>query len=147
MLKQKQIDEFFSLESYAIIGVSRDTKKFGNSIYKEMKTNKLNVFPIHPELENIGEDKCYRSLNSLPSKPEALIISVNKNKTLEAVKEAENFGIKNIWIQLMSDTPEAVEFCKKNGINIIAKECILMYMEPVTGFHKFHMTAEHDARR
>jgi predicted CoA-binding protein len=105
-----------------------------------MKTNKLNVFPIHPELENIGEDKCYRSLNSLPSKPEALIISVKRNKTLDIVKEAVSSGIKNIWIQLMSDTPEAVEFCKKNGINIIAKECILMYMEPVAGFHKFHRT-------
>jgi len=140
MLTQKQIEDFFNLGSYAIIGVSRNPKKFGNTIYKEMKANNLNVYPVHPELEKIGDDKCYKDLKTLPIKPEALIISVNKLKTLDTVKDAVNSGIKNIWIQLMSDTPDAINFCKNNGVNLISKECIFMYMEPVVGFHKFHRT-------
>ena len=140
MLTQKQIDDFFGLETFALIGVSRDSKKFGNTIFKEMKANNLKVYPIHPDLEKIGEDICYKNIQSLPEKPQALIISANKIKTLDTVKDAVNSGITNIWIQLMSDTPEAVNFCKNNNVNVISKECIFMYMEPVVGFHKFHRT-------
>jgi predicted CoA-binding protein len=140
MLTKNQVDNFFNLDSFALIGVSRDPKKFGNTLFKEMKSNKLNVYPIHPELEKVGEDKCYRDLKSLPVKPAALIITANKNKTLETVKDAVNSGIKNIWIQLMSNTPEAIAYCKNNDVNLISKECVFMYMEPVATFHKFHRT-------
>lgn len=142
MLTQKQVEDFFNLDTFALIGVSRDPKKFGNLIYKEMKSNNFNVFPIHPELEKIEDDKCFKDFSSLPYKPDALILSVNRSKTFDAVKEAVNFGVKNIWVQLMSDTPDAIEYCKKNDVNIISKECIFMYMDPVKGFHKLHRTVK-----
>jgi uncharacterized protein len=138
MVTQKQIDSFFSLDSFAVIGVSREPKKFGNAVFKEMKAKNLKVYPVHPELEKVGDDVCYKNLQSLPRIPKALIISVNKNKTLETVKDAVDAGIKNIWIQQMSETPEAIDFCEKNNVNLIHRQCVFMFLEPVQGFHKFH---------
>ncbi|MFA5404542.1 MAG: CoA-binding protein [Ignavibacteria bacterium] len=138
MVTQKQIQDFLSMKTFAIIGVSRDPKKFGNTIYTELRTKNYTVYPVNPNLDKYENAICYPDLKSLPVKPDGLIFSVNKEKTLDVLKEAKSAGIENIWIQQMSETKDAIEFCKNNNINVIYKHCILMFLEPVAGFHKFH---------
>jgi uncharacterized protein len=138
MVTNNQIQNFLALKTLALIGVSRDTKKFGNAIYKEFKTKNYTVFPIHSELKNIEGDICYPDLKSLPSQPEGLIVVTNKEKSLGIVKDAHASGIKNIWITQMSETKDTIEYCEKNNINVIYKQCPLMFIEPVASFHKFH---------
>jgi predicted CoA-binding protein len=53
------------------------------------------------------------------------------------VKEAREKGIKNIWIQQSSDTPEAIKELEGSDINFVTGECILMHYKPGS-FHKFH---------
>ncbi len=138
MVTQNQIQNFLSLKTFAIIGVSRNDKKFGNTIYSELRTRNNKVYVINPNLDKYENAICYPDIKSLPEKPDGLIISVNKEKTLGIVKEAHTSEIKNIWIQQMSDTSEAIEYCENNNINVIYKQCLLMFLEPVAGFHKFH---------
>jgi uncharacterized protein len=138
MVTNLQIQNFLSLKSFALIGVSRNKNKFGNAIYKELKSKSYNVLPVHNELKNIEGDVCYPGLKSLPAKPDGLIIVTNKEKSLGIVKEAHYAGIKNIWITQMSETKDTIEYCVNNNINVIYKQCILMFLEPVGGFHNFH---------
>jgi uncharacterized protein len=138
MALQEEINNFLSLKTFTIAGASRTGKKFGNSILKEMKSRNYKIFPVHFDAETIDGEKCYKDFASLPEPAEGLIISVNKKKTLEILRNAYNSGIENVWIQLMSDSKEALEYCRENNINVISKECILMHLEPVKGFHKFH---------
>lgn len=139
MVTQSQINNFLSLKNIAVIGVSRDDKKFGSTIYRELKSKKnYSLFPIHKELTSFEGDKCYPDIKSLPVKPDGLFISTNKEKTLAILKDAHSLGIKNIWIQQMSETKEAIEYCKENNINAVYKFCLLMFLQPVIGFHNFH---------
>lgn len=41
-------------------------KKFGNMAYKELKDRDYQVYPVHPEAEQINDKKCFESLDSLP---------------------------------------------------------------------------------
>lgn len=138
MVTKKQIEDFLSLKTLAVIGVSRDDKKFGNAIYRELKRKNYCVYPVHKELETYEGDACYKDLKSLPYIPDGLVVSANKQKALDIVKEAHQAGIKNIWLLLMSDSKEAVEYCTGNGINLIYKQCMFMHLEPVDSIHKFH---------
>ena len=138
MVTQKQIQDFLSLKTFAIIGVSRNPKKFGNAIYSELRTKNYTVYPVNPNLDKYENAICYPDLKSIPVLPDGLIIATNKEKSLGVVEDAHSAGIKNIWIQQMSDTPEVIEYCKQNNINVIYKQCIMMFLEPVVSIHKFH---------
>jgi uncharacterized protein len=138
MVTQNQIQNFLNLKTFAIIGVSRNDKKFGNAIYSELRTKNYTVYPVNPNLEKYENAICYPDLKSLPLKPEGLIIVTNKDKSLGIVKDAHMAGIKNIWLVQASGSKEAIEYCESNNINVIYKHCILMFLEPVAGFHKFH---------
>lgn len=134
----KDINAFLSNKELAVAGVSRNKKKFGYSVFKELREKDYKVYPVNPNMDEIEGEKCYRSVKELPEKITHIHIVTPKKETVNTVHEAIDKGIKNIWIQQSSDTPEAIEIAKKHKINLISKRCILMYAQPVKGFHAFH---------
>jgi len=140
MVTKTQIKEFYSQSQYAMIGVSRDKKKFGFAAFNELKKRGYNLFPVNSNTDTIDGATCYRSVETLPSGVTAAVVMTPKKATLDVVQQLIQKGIKQIWIQQNSDTPEALEFARNNGANLIHGKCILMFSEPVAGFHKFHRT-------
>ena len=138
MQTKTQITEFLSQPAIAFSGVSRDSKKFTNTVYRELKSKGYNILPVNPNTYNINGDKCYQNINSLPENVNAILISTPKSQTTETVKQAIAKNIKNIFIQQTSDTPEAIKLAEENNENLIYKQCIFMAAEPVQGFLKFH---------
>jgi uncharacterized protein len=134
------IQTFLEPKKLAIAGVSRDSKKFGNAVFRELKEKGFVVYPINPNVDTILGEKCYPSVSVLPADVSCLLIVTPKLKTLDILKEAVSKGIKNIWIQQMAETPEVIDYVKSRNLSVIMKQCILMYAEPVKGFHKFHRT-------
>lgn len=137
MTKLRQINEFIDAQPLAMVGVSRNPKKFGYIAFKELKNKGMNLVPVNPEADQIMGEKAYRNVAALPSEVKGLIILTNKNTTASVVKEAREKGIKQIWIQQMSDSHEALDELRGSDINFITGECILMHYKP-TGMHKFH---------
>lgn len=138
MTSQESVNNFLNCKEFAIVGVSRKRSKFGNVIYKELKKKGMNVYGVNPNMENIEGDKCYNCLRELEGKVDAIVNVVSPNQTSEVVKEANEIGIKNVWMQQGSESEEAIKYCHENGINEIHKECILMFAEPVKSIHSFH---------
>lgn len=68
MTTKSSVENFLSQKNIAVIGVSRNTKKFGNTIYRSLKKKGYNVFPINPNAEKIEGDNCYPDLLSLTQK-------------------------------------------------------------------------------
>ncbi len=50
------------------------------------------VWPVHPIRDQIGGARCYPSLASLPSAPDATFIGVNRHATVEVVAELSRMG-------------------------------------------------------
>ncbi len=138
-MKKEQINKFLGCKSFAIAGVSRNDKKFGNIVYKELKKKDYNIVPVNPYMDTFNGEKCYRSVKELPSDIEALIVVTKPETTLHVVKEATDKGIRHIFLQKGSQNADAVEYAEENSVNIIHKQCIMMFANP-SGFHKFHMT-------
>ncbi len=138
MIKKVQIENFFDSEYIAVAGVSRDDKKFGNIIFKELKQKGKTVFPVNPHMEKFDNEKCFNSLESLPVNTKSIVIATGKSNSESLFKEAVAKGFENIWVQQSAETDYIIKKADKTKLNVIYKECILMHLEPVTGIHKFH---------
>jgi hypothetical protein len=146
MVTLKQIEEFLGSGPIAMAGVSRNPKKFGFAAFKELKEKGMNVIPVNPNADEIHGSKVYHDIKSLPSDVKGLIVITNKGQTAGVIREAKEKGIKQIWIQQMAESKEALKELEGSGINYITKECILMHYKPHS-IHKFHSAINKFFRR
>ncbi len=137
MVSFKQIENFIASEPVAMVGVSRNPQKFGFTAFRELREKGMKIIPVHPHVSEIHGVKTYPDIKALPPEISSLLIMTQKNKTAGIVKEAKEKGIKQIWIQQMSESSEALKELEGTGINAISGQCILMYYKP-HGIHKFH---------
>jgi predicted CoA-binding protein len=133
-----EVEEFIKSKRFAVVGVSRDPKKFGNTIYKELKSRGYEVYGVHPSAEEIAGEKCYPGLSALRGRVDAAILCTKPANVEPILQEAADAGVRNVWLQQGAESRAAVDAGKKLGINVVAGNCILMYAEPVHSFHAFH---------
>jgi predicted CoA-binding protein len=135
----KSVSRFLSLGKYAVAGVSRDPKKFGQVVFRELRQKGMDVVPINPNAVIIDGVKCFSSVSDLPSDVRGLILMTPKGETLTVAREAIAHGIKDLWVQQGAETKSTVDELKKEDINLISKECIMMFWKPnsVHSFHRF----------
>jgi uncharacterized protein len=132
------IDEFIAQPALAIAGASRDGKKFGNAVYRDLKSKGYHVFAVNPNAEAIDGDPCYPSLSDLPEKVGGVVIITPPAVSEKLVQEAAQAGITRVWLQQGAESPAAVKFCQQNGISVVTGECILMYQPNPAFFHNIH---------
>ncbi len=138
MTTQKAVDNFLNNKSIAVVGVSRDRKKFGYSVFKHLKDRNYTVIPVNPNLTDVDGNKCYPNLTSIKEKFDGVVLVVPALQSEKVVKEANDLGIKSVWFQQGSSSDKAVKFCEENGMSVVSGECIMMFTEPVESIHKFH---------
>jgi predicted CoA-binding protein len=137
MTTKKQINDFIEAQPIAMVGVSRNPKKFGYAAFKELREKGMKLIPVNPQADEIMGEKAYATVKQLPAEVGGILIMTKKEQTASVVREARERGFKNIWIQQMADSKEALEELKGSDINYITGECILMHFKP-NGIHKFH---------
>jgi predicted CoA-binding protein len=138
MTLRQTIDSFLDEKIVAVVGVSRSGKRFGNVIFNELRGRGLTVYPVNPNVDSIGQDRCYPDVKSLPDGVGGVITVVKPDQTMEVVKQAHDAGIKKIWMQQGSESQEALDYCAAQQMEAIGKKCILMFAEPVTSYHGIH---------
>jgi hypothetical protein len=120
------IKDFLNKDNiFAVVGVSRDSSKYGNKIYADLKQSGYKVYPINPNIEEIFGDKCYPSLDKLPLKPDVVDIVVPPRITEEIIKQCKTLGITNIWLQPGSESEEAIKFCQANNMKLVSGVCVM----------------------
>jgi len=130
--------EFLQEKQIAVVGASNNPKKFGYAALQELKLRGFEVFPVHPKEETIQGIPCSSNLSALQGKVTAVWMGVKPDKGADVLRDAAKIGVKKVWIQQMSETPELIALGKELGLTLIVGKCILMYAEPVKSFHGFH---------
>jgi predicted CoA-binding protein len=133
----KDVNRFLSLERFAVAGVSRDPRKFGQVMFRTLRRRGMNVVPVNPNTDIIDGVTCFRSVSDLPADIEGVIFVTPKKETLSAAREAISRGIKNLWIQQGAETKETISELEKENVNLIHNHCIMMFWKP-DGIHSFH---------
>lgn len=132
------IQEFIQGKRFAIVGVSRSGKKFGNTIYAELKARGYQVYIVHPEAQEIGGETCCPNLASLAGKIDGVIVTVRPEQATAVLREAAQAGITRVWLQQGAQSPAVLAVAAELGLTPVAGKCILMYLQPVRSVHRFH---------
>jgi predicted CoA-binding protein len=126
-LRQNLISEFVNKKNvFAVVGASRDPRKYGHQVYRDLRNGGFRVYCVNPNLEELLGDKCYSYLDVLPVKPDVVDVVVPPKVTEQVVKTCRRLGIRKVWMQPGSESEKAIEFCKENDIDVIYGVCVMI---------------------
>ena len=121
------ISEFLNKKNiFAVVGVSKDPKKYGNKVYFDLKKAGYKVYAINPRIDMIQGNKCYVSLSDLPELPDVVEMVVPPKITENIVKDISKLGIKKIWMQPGSESKKAISFCENHDILVLHDVCVMV---------------------
>jgi predicted CoA-binding protein len=130
-------ETFFENRSFAVVGDTAK-KNFPVLTYRGLKKMGKVVFPVDPSEAEIEGDKAYPDLGQLPGKVDAAILEVPKDDTRDWVARVADAGIKDVWIHLQRETPEALALAREKGLNVRSGTCAVMYVTPGFTYHSIH---------
>ena len=83
------LDRLLRPKSIAVIGGS-----WGRSVIEQCVRMQYEgeLWPVHPKLDTVQGYRCYRSVDELPSAPDATFIGVNRQLTIGIVKQLADAG-------------------------------------------------------
>ena len=128
---------FWENSSFAVVGHTAK-KNFPRLTYRGLKKLRKVVFPVDPSADEIEGDRAYANLEALPAKVDALVLEVPREETRDWIAQAARAGIKDVWIHMRRETPEALALAKENGMNIHSGTCAVMYLTPELTYHSIH---------
>jgi len=138
LISKQIIDHFLDCKSMAIVGASRNEKSFSAQAAKQLNKLGYNLWYVNPKFEaHEADNQRISSIVMLPADVNHLLVLTSKSQTEFVVQQAIAKGIKDLWIQQYSETPQALELAQQNSLNTIHHQCIFMYAQP-EGIHKFH---------
>ncbi len=133
MTLQERVEKFLAGQRYAVVGASRNRRKYGNKVLRVYLQNDREAIPINPRADEVEGITAYPDLASLPAAVHGVSIITPPNVTESVVEEAGRLGIQHIWMQPGAESATALARAEELGMNVIAGgPCLLV----VLGFHE-----------
>ena len=111
---------------FAVVGASRDPKKYGYQVYRDLLNAGYRVYCVNPNATEILGNKCYPNLEALPVKPDVVDVVVPPKITEQTVKICKKLGITKVWMQPGSESEAAIKFCEENSIGVVHGVCVMV---------------------
>ena len=139
---EAKVDDFLAQKRIAVAGVSRNNSHHpvGNLIYHRLKKTGHNVFPVNPHMRTFEGDRCYPDLKSIPDGVDGVVIITRPETTERIVHDCSAVGVRRVWMHQSlgkgsSVSSNAVEYCRRHDISVIAGACPMMYGDGVDFGH------------
>lgn len=123
---QALIKEFIAQKRFAIVGATDNAKKYGNEIFKNLKSRGYEVYPVNPRLKELGGIKCYPNLSDIPVKVDVVDFVVPPEVTEKILRECKELGLDRIWLQPGSESENAVTYCHENNLKVVHGVCVML---------------------
>jgi predicted CoA-binding protein len=134
------ISDFVAQKRIAVAGVSRQSNRPANAIYRRLRDFGCDAFATNPNAEQVEGDACHPNLKSVPAELDGVVIVTHPTEAEGVVRECVELGIPRVWIHRSfgqgSVSDAAVDACHANGISVIVGGCPLMYYQPIDIGHR-----------
>jgi predicted CoA-binding protein len=119
-LKQKNV-------RIALVGASNNRQKFGNRIYRDLRSKGYHVIPVNPKDRQIEGDRAYASIGIMEELPDIVNFVVPPPVAMKVAQEAVELGIEHLWFQPGSESDELETWLKgTNRIKYLINSCIMV---------------------
>jgi predicted CoA-binding protein len=123
---QDLIKEFIAQKKFAVVGATSNTKKYGYRVFKDLKSRGYEVYPVNPNLKELGGTKCYPDLADIPVKVDVVDFVVPPEVTENILKECKQLGLDRIWLQPGSESEDAIAYCHENNLKVVHDVCVMV---------------------
>ncbi|MBP7962258.1 MAG: CoA-binding protein [Caldilineaceae bacterium] len=119
--------QFYAQEPvWAVVGASNDRRKYGNRIYRTLRSAGYTVYAINDHESQVEGDTAYARLADLPQIPTVVDMVIPPWNAQSVVEEAVTLGVKALWFQPGAENPAAIRWAKEQGLDVI-EDCILVH--------------------
>ena len=97
---ERNLTQLFNPRSIAILGASRDEKKIGHIVLKNIVNSgyRGKIYPVNPNAANLEGMTCYADYKDLPEIPDLAILSIPAEMAVTLLEPIAKKGTKNILI-------------------------------------------------
>lgn len=134
---------FLAGHRIAVVGASSDSKKFGNTVFRELVAHGYDAIPVNRHAVEVEGVAAYARLADVPGAVDGVMVMVPGDAAADAVHAAAARGVTRVWLFRGLGTPGAVSdaslaACAVHGLDVVAGACPLMFLEPVGRGHDVH---------
>ena len=145
------VEDFLALHRIAMVGVSRNPKDFSRLLFREMCDRGYDMVPINLVADVIDGRETFHSLQAVKEPVEGVLVMTPFHATLQVVQDCAAAGVRNVWIYRAGGkgavSPEAIAFCKENGMRVVDGHCPFMFFPETTFVHRVHGFVQKITRR
>ena len=137
-----EINDFFSHQRLALVGVSRDEKGFGRQLMRELARRGFDILPVNPAMSEVDGRRCFKSLMEIDPPPEAAMLMTGADHLPQLAKECALTGVRFAWVLRSGGDrtirSNAIRILRENLITTIDGLCPYMFL-PESGMpHSLH---------
>jgi len=120
---------FFNAKTYAVVGASRDDKKVGHAVFKNLLYSDKKVFPVNPKAHEILGHKSYEDILEIPYQIDCAVIAVPTKFVPLILRQSQKRKVKSAII-LSAGFSEIGETELEQRILQIAQEANISLLGP-----------------
>jgi predicted CoA-binding protein len=142
--RRADVEAFLAHKRIAMVGVSRVTNDFSRTLMHELEARGYEMVPVNPAAPDIGGYPCFARVQDIQPPVKAVLLMTPPAASEEVVRDCAAAGVTHVWMHrgegIGSVSPWAVEFCRAQGMNVVAGECPYMFLEHAGfphGVHRF----------
>ena len=103
----------------AVVGASRNRRKFGNKAVRAFHHRGYNVIPINPRGDDIEGLETFASVLDVPGAIDVVTVYVQPGIGPGIMDELARKGVTDVWLNPGADTPAVVERARSLGLRPI----------------------------
>lgn len=133
---------FFNAKTFAVIGASKDPKKVGHTVFKNLINANKSAFPVNPNATSILNKKSYADIFCIPYKIDCIIIAVPAKLVPKILKQAGqkkipsaiilSAGFSEIGNKELSNS--IIKIAREEGIQILGPNSYGL-LDPITNLN------------
>ena len=112
-------------KNVAVVGLSNKLGRPSLTVASYLKGQGYKIIPVNPTIQEVGGDKCYPDLASVPDRIDIVDVFRKSDEVLPVVDAAIKIGAKAIWMQEGIVNEEAANKAREAGLMVVMDKCML----------------------
>jgi predicted CoA-binding protein len=142
MTSRKDIDDFFALKRFLVVGVSRNPKDFSRTLFRELRARGYDAVPVNPEVPEVDGVRCFAHAAEVTPAAKGALLLTKPAVTERVVRDCDDAAVRVVWMYRAvgagAVSRAAVDFCRARGMRVIEGECPFLFLPKAGWPHQLH---------
>ncbi|MCK8061271.1 MULTISPECIES: CoA-binding protein [unclassified Fusibacter] len=119
------VNEMLQLKSWAVVGATRTTAKFGYKIFDRLNRCGYQVVPVNPMYDEVNGIACKPSIKETTG-IEVVNVVVGPDKAYDLLDDLVDQGIKYVWFQPGAYNDKVIQKASSLDLKVVYGYCVLV---------------------